>query len=168
MELLSQIKQSPLNHRIDYFGFGFKRFSSKIDLLPQYRHAIVLENSNQPEFISEKLIDSIICGHNILYWGSTKAREYTKYQHIQNFTKDITADVNLFEANCVSKRLPSIDEMRSQGSFSAFQEANIINKIPGMIKHHAHSKKSDIIFPNYRYQSSGFRKFAKMIKGVLK
>jgi hypothetical protein len=168
IELLNTFKRSKLDSKIDYYGFGFKDFESKIELLPRYRHAIVLECSQQDHYISEKLIDSLICGHNVLYWGSPIVNNYLSYPYIQNLSNNIDADIEEFSKKYHSRGLPDIKIMRDHGDFSAYNEANFLHKIVDLVEKHSGNSRVKFIKPNFYFTTKGVKKSIKLLRGLLK
>lgn len=69
-----------LRHRIvDYLhrqmlqaeilGQGYKPFEVKSDGLAPYRYSVVIENVQEPNYFTEKLLDAILCETVPIYWG---------------------------------------------------------------------------------------------------
>jgi len=56
--------------RVDHFGNGFKRIETKEEGLQDYYFSIVLENSRNDYYFSEKIIDCFACKTIPIYWGS--------------------------------------------------------------------------------------------------
>lgn len=167
-ELLAKFKKSKLNSEIDYYGFGYQDFKSKIDLLPRYKHAIVLENSMQENYISEKLIDSVICGHNILYWGCPSVKRFLSYPYIQNITHDIDNDIEVFHRKYTTQKLPGIKVMRDRGNFSAYHEANYLHKIVSIANEHKSCNQIKHIKPNFHFNSNKLKKSIKLLRSLIK
>ncbi len=55
---------------IDIMGRGYAPFEKKADGLAPYRYSVVIENSREPAYISEKLIDAALCRTIPIYWGA--------------------------------------------------------------------------------------------------
>lgn len=58
------------NADIKVLGSGYQRFGPKEDGLAPFRFSVVTENSAEQGYISEKLIDCLICKTVPLYWGA--------------------------------------------------------------------------------------------------
>lgn len=54
---------------MDVYGNGYKRIENKITALKDYRFTIVIENTKQEFWFTEKLIDSFVTGTVPIYWG---------------------------------------------------------------------------------------------------
>jgi hypothetical protein len=50
-------------------GGGYEPFEQKQEGLAPYRFSVVIENSNEPNYFTEKLIDAILCGTVPIYLG---------------------------------------------------------------------------------------------------
>ncbi len=55
---------------VDVMGRGYAPFKAKADGLAPYRYSVVIENSREPAYISEKLIDAALCRTVPIYWGA--------------------------------------------------------------------------------------------------
>lgn len=67
---------SALGPKIDAFGGGYTRVENKITALKDYKFSIVIENSKQDSYFTEKLIDTLLTGTIPLYWGTDKINEF--------------------------------------------------------------------------------------------
>ena len=56
--------------KVNHFGNGFIRVENKEDALLDYKFSIVMENSQDNWYFSEKIIDCFMCGTVPIYWGS--------------------------------------------------------------------------------------------------
>ncbi|MBN9458521.1 MAG: hypothetical protein J0I54_17965 [Bosea sp.] len=61
---------------IDVFGRGIRPFDSKWDTLVPYRYTIVLENSDEPDFVTEKMPDAWLAFCHPIYSGCINADRY--------------------------------------------------------------------------------------------
>lgn len=61
---------------IDVFGHGIRNFNDKWDVLAPYRYHIVIENSCEPYYWTEKLGDCYLCGTYPIYCGCTNVGDY--------------------------------------------------------------------------------------------
>ena len=55
---------------VDIMGRGYAPFETKEDGLARYRFSVVIENSREPAYISEKLVDAALCRTVPIYWGA--------------------------------------------------------------------------------------------------
>jgi len=91
MSLIASGKQKMRGHRIrhqlaawvsqagvevDLLGRAFKTFDKKEEGLAPYRFSAVIENSREPGYFSEKLIDCLLCNTIPVYWGAPDVNQY--------------------------------------------------------------------------------------------
>jgi hypothetical protein len=62
--------------RIDVFGRGIRSISDKADGILAYRYHVALENSEFPDYWTEKLADSFLGFAHPLYWGCPNLARY--------------------------------------------------------------------------------------------
>jgi hypothetical protein len=74
-----QLRHSVINHfkdRITVLGRGYKAIADKIEGLGSYKYSIVIENSKQDDYFTEKLIDCFATGVIPIYWGTNNINKY--------------------------------------------------------------------------------------------
>ncbi|KJS19405.1 MAG: hypothetical protein VR78_03340 [Hoeflea sp. BRH_c9] len=54
---------------VDILGRGYAPFEKKSDGLAPYRYSVIIENVREPGYITEKLIDCLLCETVPIYWG---------------------------------------------------------------------------------------------------
>ncbi|WP_425043425.1 hypothetical protein [Primorskyibacter sp. S87] len=57
------------NQDVKVLGRGYAPFEDKADGLAPYRYSVVIENVREPNYFSEKLLDTVFCGAVPIYWG---------------------------------------------------------------------------------------------------
>lgn len=62
--------------QLDVFGRGFNDFGDKWDVLSQYKYHIVIENSSQTYYWTEKMSDCLIAETFPFYYGCTNMADY--------------------------------------------------------------------------------------------
>lgn len=62
--------------KLDVFGRGFCDFADKWDVLAQYKYHIVIENSSQRYYWTEKMSDCLLAGTFPFYYGCTNMDDY--------------------------------------------------------------------------------------------
>lgn len=62
--------------KADVIGGGYKPFEHKADGLAPYRYSVVIENSRQFGYFTEKLIDALLLKTVPIYWGAPDIRMY--------------------------------------------------------------------------------------------
>lgn len=55
---------------LDIMGRGYRPIESKTEGLAPYRYTIVIENSREASYITEKLVDALRCRCVPIYWGA--------------------------------------------------------------------------------------------------
>jgi hypothetical protein len=60
----------------DILGRGYKAFDNKSDGLAPYRYSVVIENVQEPNYFTEKLIDAILCETVPIYWGCPNISDF--------------------------------------------------------------------------------------------
>lgn len=63
-------------NQIDIFGRGYNSFGDKWDVLADYKYHIVIENSSQPYYWTEKLSDTYLAETYPFYFGCTNVGQY--------------------------------------------------------------------------------------------
>ena len=58
------------------YGRGYMPVANKLDALKDYRFSIVIENEKSDCWVTEKLIDVIMCGCIPIYWGCNDLAEF--------------------------------------------------------------------------------------------
>lgn len=63
-------------NQIDIFGRGFRPFDDKMDVLRPYKYHVVIENSSEPYYWTEKISDCYLTGTFPIYYGCTNLSDY--------------------------------------------------------------------------------------------
>jgi hypothetical protein len=60
------------SHKVgfDVMGGGYKKVERKVDMLAPYRFSVIIENTQEEYWITEKLIDAFLTGTVPIYWGA--------------------------------------------------------------------------------------------------
>ncbi|WP_412565359.1 glycosyltransferase family 10 domain-containing protein [Thalassobius sp. MITS945101] len=61
---------------LDVMGRGYKTLERQADGLAPYRYSVVIENVQERDYFSEKLIDAILCKTVPIYWGCPNIGDY--------------------------------------------------------------------------------------------
>lgn len=61
---------------LDIFGNGFKRVPDKLEAILPYKYHLVLENSRETDYFSEKLADAYLGWSFPIYWGCPNLSDY--------------------------------------------------------------------------------------------
>ena len=79
-KIAKYIKNNEIN--IAVIGRGYKPFENKEDGLKSFRYSIVIENSSEQDYFTEKLVDACLLETIPIYWG---APNISKYFDIRGF-----------------------------------------------------------------------------------
>lgn len=90
---------------VDVMGGGYGPFAVKADGLARYRFSVVIENSREENYFTEKLLDALLCKTVPIYWGCPNIDAYldTKgmiiCENLSDLRRAITAaDQDAYEA----------------------------------------------------------------------
>jgi hypothetical protein len=61
---------------IDLLGLAYQPFDDKRDGLLPYRFSVVIENSRENGYFTEKLVDALLCGTVPIYWGAPDVEKF--------------------------------------------------------------------------------------------
>jgi len=64
------------DYDIDVLGRGYKPFEHKQEGLLPYAYSVIIENVQEPDYFTEKLLDCLICGTVPIYWGASNISNY--------------------------------------------------------------------------------------------
>lgn len=57
-------------------GRGYKPFKRKSDGLAPYRYSLIIENSREQNYFTEKIVDCLLCKTVPIYWGAPNIGEF--------------------------------------------------------------------------------------------
>lgn len=61
---------------VDVMGRGYQPFEHKEEGLQSYRFSLVIENTREPHYFTEKLVDAALCRTVPIYWGCPNIATY--------------------------------------------------------------------------------------------
>lgn len=91
MSLIASAKRSTIGHRlrheiadwcisgaldVDLLGLAYLPIDTKEDGLLDYRYSVIIENSRENGYFTEKLIDCLLCDTVPIYWGAQDIGHY--------------------------------------------------------------------------------------------
>lgn len=101
---------------IDIFGRGVRDLPDKADGILPYRYHVALENSEFPDYWTEKLADSFLGRAHPFYWGCPNIARY--------FPADSLTAINIYDADSVIATIEqAIAEQRFEKSIAAVEAA---------------------------------------------
>lgn len=95
---------------LDVMGGGYKPFGPKSEGLAPYRFSVVIENTRERNYFTEKLIDAILCGTVPIYWGCPNIGDFfdTSAMIICETEADLRAAVLSVSEGGYAARLPAL------------------------------------------------------------
>jgi len=68
------VKENNLD--VELLGRGFKSFDQKEEGLAPYRYSVIVENCQEQNYFTEKLLDCFLCDTMPIYWGCPNIEDY--------------------------------------------------------------------------------------------
>ena len=165
IKFVENLSKLPIAKFIDIFGHGYNDIPDKWDALAPYKYHLVLENSIQPDYWSEKLADAFLSFSLPIYYGCPNIYDY--------FSKDSLVTLDINNMNSSVKQLQYlIDheeyyEQRIQEILISrdriLNEYNIFNLMKNMAVNRASKIQKIKLNTNAYYSYSLIKKIAKLI-----
>jgi len=73
-KIIQQLK--PLNFDVDILGRGYQPYEQNHEGLLPYKYSVVIENAQEDNYFTEKLINCLLCRTVPIYWGCSDIDEY--------------------------------------------------------------------------------------------
>lgn len=104
---------------MDVMGRGYKPFDTKSDGLAPYRFSVVIENVQEPNYFTEKIIDAILCESVPIYWGCPNIERFidTDGMIICNSADDLRAAIAAASVAEYDRRLPALKAIKEKAAF---------------------------------------------------
>ncbi|GIT92600.1 hypothetical protein JANAI62_31630 [Jannaschia pagri] len=111
------VEALPEGAPVDVMGRGYKPFEDKSDGLAPYRYSVVIENSRERGYITEKLIDAVLCRTIPIYWGAPDVGDYldTRGLIICETLDDILAAIDGADAAGYAARAEAVEANHTAG-----------------------------------------------------
>ncbi len=99
---------------IDVMGRGYKPFVEKPEGLAPFRYSIVIENTREKGYFTEKLIDSLLCNTIPIYWGCPNIADFfdTEAMVVCENMADIQRAIKQMSEPDYVSRLPALTAAR--------------------------------------------------------
>jgi hypothetical protein len=110
---------------VEIMGRGYRPFAEKAEGLAPFRYSIVIENSREPNYFTEKLIDAMLCNTIPIYWGCPNIGEFfdTSGMILCQSLGDIQAAVQRLSPEDFQARQAAAVENRARAAaFATIQE----------------------------------------------
>ena len=75
-QIIREMSNTDINIRVDIMGRGYQPFEHKKEGLLPYQFSIVIENCQENDYFTEKLVDCFVCKTIPIYWGASNIGEY--------------------------------------------------------------------------------------------
>ena len=103
--------------RIDIYGRGFNSFECKYEILKNYKYSVCIENSNLPDYFTEKINECYLADVFPIYFGCTNIQEYYHPDSflsidISDFKKSIETIEYALQSKLWEKNLDLIRQMK--------------------------------------------------------
>lgn len=120
------------DHPVAVMGRGYRPFEAKSDGLAPFRYSVVIENVQEPNYFSEKLVDAVLCGTVPIYWGCPNLEQFFDTRAIIRCTSedDIRQAIAAMSEQDFAARLPALKAL--QGQIAAY--ADIETRAATMIR----------------------------------
>lgn len=120
-------------NQIDIFGRGYNTFDDKWDVLAPYKYHIVIENSSQEYYWTEKLSDCFLAETFPIYYGCTNLDLYFSNKsykpiNILNPTESFNIIDNILKSNTYEDNIESLKIAKNQ----ILDEYNFFNYIASL------------------------------------
>lgn len=165
IEFVEKLSKLPISKFIDIFGHGYNDIPDKWDALAPYKYHIVLENSVQPDYWSEKLADAFLGFCLPVYYGCPNINDYFNEDSLLTIDiNNITSSVQILQylldhEECYEQKKQKINVSREK----ILNEYNIFNLMKNMAVNRASKIKKIKLNTNAYYSNSFIKKIVKFI-----
>jgi hypothetical protein len=130
---------------LDVFGRGYRNFDDKWDVLAPYKYHIVLENTSQPYYWTEKIADCFLAETFPFYYGCTNLSDYFPLKSfepidIHNFSHAVETIDSMMKDNVYERRKIILSESKQRvlGEYNLFNlAASLCDRLdPSLPKEH--------------------------------
>ncbi|MBU3012041.1 hypothetical protein KO506_11555 [Polaribacter vadi] len=120
------------NSEAHIMGRGYKPFDNKEDGLAPYKYSVVIENNQESNYFTEKLIDCFLCETVPIYWGAPNIEKYfdPKGMIICNSSEDIKNAIKSISNDDYELRLEALKANKEEAyNYNDFEKkaATLIN-----------------------------------------
>jgi glycosyl transferase family 10 (putative fucosyltransferase) len=128
--IVGQLRQDGTD--VDIMGRGgYKFFEDKADGLAPYRYSVIIENTREPGYFTEKLIDAFLLETVPIYWGAPDIGDFFNMDGIVECSDEaslIAAIRNVSEEDYTARR-PALGENRK----AAIKYSNVLKSAAKVI-----------------------------------
>lgn len=123
---------------LDLFGRGFEPLEDKRDGHAPYYFSVVIENSREPGYFTEKLIDCLLCDSLPIYWGAPDVAHFfdTRGMIVCNSEAEVRAAVAGVTEEDYRMRQPLLEENRRRAHQYAATTLNAARVLDDESRYH--------------------------------
>lgn len=105
-------------HDVDLLGQGYAPFQDKGDGLAPYRYSVVIENVQESNCFTEKLVDAVLCETVPIYWGCPNIERFmdTSGMIVCRNQDEVEAAISAMSNADYAARLPGLQRAKSQAA----------------------------------------------------
>jgi hypothetical protein len=100
---------------VEVMGHGYRSFAAKSEGLAAYRYSVVIENSQEENYFTEKLVDAMLCKTVPIYWGCPNIGDYfdVRGMILCRSAAEIRTAVGAMSVQGYDDRLPLLEANRA-------------------------------------------------------
>jgi hypothetical protein len=164
VDFINQITNLPISKFIDVYGHGYKEIPDKWDAIAPYKYHLVLENSVQKDYWSEKLADAFLGFSFPIYYGCPNIHDYfskdsLRIIDINNISQTVAILQNIIDTNVYGGSMNVINISRGQ----VLNKYNIFNQMSELAVNNASRYQKIRLNTNTFYKDSLIKKVARFI-----
>jgi len=101
---------------VEIMGRGYTPFDDKADGLAPYRYSVVIENVQERNYFSEKLLDAVFCNTVPIYWGCPNLEDFVDPTGIIrcNSEAEVKAAIDAMSEADFDSRLPDLKRLQGE------------------------------------------------------
>jgi hypothetical protein len=101
---------------VQIMGRGYTPFEQKADGLAPYRYSVVIENVQEDNYFSEKLLDAVFCSTVPIYWGCPNIERFVDPTGIIrcNSEAEVRTAVAAMSVEDFESRLPELRQLQTE------------------------------------------------------
>lgn len=164
LRFVEKITKSPISKYIDVYGHGYKEIPDKWDAIAPYKYHLVLENSIQKDYWSEKLADAFLGFSFPIYYGCPNIYDYFSKDSIciidiDNIEQSVVMLQNIIEGDIYDNGMQEIEISRNK----VLNQYNIFNLMSEMAVNSATKHQNIKLKTNAYFKDSLVKKVARFI-----
>ena len=132
-EVIAWLKNE--GHNVDALGRGYQPFDKKQEGLLPYTYSVVIENVQEPDYFTEKLLDCLLCGTLPIYFGPQNIGNYFNLQGI--ILCQSLADIQIAIATTVKPPTKAQIAAMAENRMIALSYSNLQKRIVDTIRSNA-------------------------------